>query len=59
MSYVALDLSNLPPVSFHNVDVCVLLSRMENMKVEVDTLKATVSETDMRVAPTLNVYTIY
>ena len=43
VTFVALDLSNLPPVSFDNVDVCVLLSRMENMRVEVDTLKATVS----------------
>ena len=43
VTFVALDLSNLPPVSFDNVDVCVLLSRMETMKVEVDTLKATMS----------------
>ena len=26
VTFVALDLSNLPPVSFDNVDVCVLLS---------------------------------
>ena len=43
VTFVALDLSNLPPVSFDNIDVCGLLSRMENLKVEVDTLRATVS----------------
>ena len=43
VTFVALDLSNLPPVSFDNIDVCVLLSRMEQMKLEVDTLKTVVS----------------
>ena len=43
VTFVALDLSNLPPVSFDNIDVCVLLSRMENLKDEVDTLRATAS----------------
>ena len=43
VTFVALDLSNLPPVSFDNIDVCVLLSRMEHMKLEVDTLKKVVS----------------
>ena len=40
VTFVALDLSNLPPVSFDNIDVCVLLSRMEHMKLEVAAISA-------------------
>ena len=40
VTFVALDLSNLPPVSFDNIDVCVLLSRMEHMKLEVASISA-------------------
>ena len=40
---VAHNLSNLPPVTFDSIDVCVLLSRMEHMRLEMDALKAVVS----------------
>ena len=43
VKFVSFDLGNLPPVSFDNIDVCVLLTRMERMQAEVNTLKSVVS----------------
>ena len=43
VTFVAHNLSNLPPVTFDSIDVCVLLSRMEHMRLEMDALKAVVS----------------
>ena len=43
VTFVAHNLSNLPPVTFDSIDVCVLISRMENMRLEMDALKAVVS----------------
>ena len=34
---VAHNLSKLPPVTFDSIDVCVLLSRIEHMRLEMDT----------------------
>ena len=43
-TYVALDLSNLPPISFDDIDVCSLLSKMEKMRTEFDLVKTAVTE---------------
>ena len=43
VKFVSFDLGNLPPVSFDNIDVCVLLTRMERMQAEMNTLKSVVS----------------
>ena len=43
VTFVAHNLSNLPPVTFDSIDVCVLLSRMEHVRLEMDALKAVVS----------------
>ena len=43
VKFVSFDLGNLPPVSFDNIDVCVLLIRMERMQAEMNTLKSVVS----------------
>ena len=43
ITFVAHNLSNLPPVIFDSIEVCVLLSRMEHTRLDIDTLKAVVS----------------
>ena len=43
VKFVSFDLGNLTPVSFDNIDVCVLLTRMERMQAEMNTLKSVVS----------------
>ena len=40
---VAHNLSKLPPVTFDSIDVCVLLSRIEHVRLEMETLKKVVS----------------
>ena len=39
VTFAAIELSNLPCISFNNIDVCSLLSRMEKMQSDVALLK--------------------
>ena len=43
VAFVAKNLSNLPAVTFNNIDVSTLLGRMEAMRSELDLLKSTVA----------------
>lgn len=43
VTFVAKNLSNLPAVTFNNIDVSTLLSRMETMRTEMDLMRSTVS----------------
>ena len=42
VDFVAQDLSNLPPVLFDNIDVSVVLSKIERMKADMDILQSAV-----------------
>ena len=41
VKFVAADLNNIPPVGFQNIDVCALLSKVENSILEMEILKKT------------------
>ena len=43
VTFAAVDLSNLPPVSFASLDVCALLARADSTKAEMDLMKQSVS----------------
>ena len=43
MTFAAVDLANLPPVSFDSLDVCVLLARVDSTKAEMDLMKQAAS----------------
>ena len=39
VSFAAVDLANLPPVSSDSLDVCALLARVDSTKAEMDLMK--------------------
>ena len=41
--FVAADLGELPPIGFNNLDVCTLLSQIQAIVAELDTVKANVA----------------
>ena len=43
VTFAAVDLANLPPVSFDSLDVCALLARVDSTKAEMDLLKQSAS----------------
>ena len=43
VTFVSMDLANLPAVSFNSIDVSSLLVKMENVRMELDLLKTTVA----------------
>ena len=50
--FVALDLSNLPPVTFDNIDVSVLLTKIERVKSKVDSFQVA-SESQIELSSAL------
>ena len=42
--FVALDLGNLPPITFNNIDVTVLLTEIQNVKVKVDIMQGIIKK---------------
>ena len=42
--FVALNLGNLPPITFNNIDVTVLLHEIENVKAKVDFMHGVIKE---------------
>lgn len=42
--FVALDLGNLPPITFDHIDVTALLSQIENTKTKIDILQSAVQQ---------------
>ena len=43
VTFAAVDLANLPPVSFDSLDACALLARVDSTKAEMDPMKQSAS----------------
>ena len=50
IKFVAADLNHIPPVGFQSIDVCALLSKVENSILEMEILKKAMIAMEQQMA---------